>query len=174
MDVDVVTDGTAEDATYLKLLVWMVVAHGGKLDSEILSQAGLKKKQLTSLVTAGEPQLTEMRHLFLVGKLANRKTLGLLLRARIAEMALNSEKPSEIRDLTTAFARLPDWAFDEPAAGQNDPQPAAHEDILDLDAVSSSADGMPVAELDFESTMIETRKLLLELEKDFPDDADLP
>lgn len=105
------------------LLCWIALLfQQGQLDSTLLALAGLTPEDLHAFAAENARDLGYLREIRLAGLFFRRQNLGILLRARLAEMLMGATKAQEMAALVKAISQAPDWAFGdaESQAGEND------------------------------------------------------
>lgn len=105
------------------LLCWIALLfQQGQVDSALLALAGLAPAELEAFAAANEKDLGYLREVRLAGLFFRRQNIGILLRARVAEMLMGATKAQYLASLVKALAQAPDWAFGdaEEHAGESD------------------------------------------------------
>lgn len=119
-------------------MAWLL---GGEADPALLKRLGLDPAELEARLersrAAGAPMAADetadaARLIALSGFAGGRRMLALLVRGALLEQLAAVRKPAELRDLTTALSRIPQWVFDEVvaqprAAGEAGANPGADE-----------------------------------------------
>lgn len=73
--------------------------------------AETEQAEIAALLAQHEPEVARMRQLRLLGELYDRRVLGYLMRARLAEMLAGAQTAAELAALSRAAHSLPAWAF---------------------------------------------------------------
>jgi hypothetical protein len=143
------------------LLLWALTL-GGEVPEKCAKTLGLNEADMDRLLSENAQDAQNMRKLRLIGELFGRKQLGLLLRARLAQLIFKAEEAREIQALTRAASQLPAWAFGDVPASPGGGGSRSNGGV-DLDA--DWGEDEDIKDMDVEQAIRETRMLLAAIDR---------
>ncbi|MBN2080600.1 hypothetical protein JW859_00195 [bacterium] len=145
------------------LLAWAHSA-SGQAPTTLLAQLGILGQELDDYLERLEPLITRMDLLCGAAELICRSRLAALIRARLAQLFLTVEKPSDMAHLARALDKLPDWVLELPTDYQQDlPLVPSGVDIPPPDPIVPDPDDDPYADLNLDQVLGEIAKTVDEL-----------